>query len=202
MGYLEMLKSTGTALQYIRRYDEELPGWDDMKVHDIFYVGDFNNDSKEDLYVFNGKDWSMEYLGMLSTTGSALYMARRFDNSIPGWGAMAPNDKFFVGDINNDQMSDLYVFNADDWSTEYLALLKSTGNNLNGEMYSDWIGRWNLGFVDRFITADFDSDGDDDIYIRNRNWLGMLRSNWKTLSQIELYHKWIHNVEYHMHGWW
>jgi hypothetical protein len=166
-------------------------------------VADFNNDGKDDLYVFNGKDWAYEYMGMLKSKGNKLQMVKVFEDSIPGWGAMAPNDEFYMGDIDGDGRDDLYAYNAKDWATEYLGLLKSTGNNLGGVMYADLIGSWNLGVVDKIIVGDFDNDGDEEVYIRNDNWLGMLRSNnGNSLNLIKIYPKWIVNFKYHQFGWW
>jgi hypothetical protein len=203
VAYLGMLKSTGTKLVGVKLYEEELPGWDDMRKHDKFHVADFNNDGKDDLYVFNGKDWAYEYMGMLKSKGNKLQMVKVFEDSIPGWGAMAPNDEFYMGDIDGDGRDDLYAYNAKDWATEYLGLLKSTGNNLGGVMYADLIGSWNLGVVDKIIVGDFDNDGDEEVYIRNDNWLGMLRSNnGNSLNLIKIYPKWIVNFKYHQFGWW
>ena len=38
-----------------------------MRPNDRHYVGDFNGDGKADLYVFNGTNWSIAYLGMLKS---------------------------------------------------------------------------------------------------------------------------------------
>src|SRR4028119_440618 len=42
-----------------------------MNKNDKFYVGDFTGDGKDDLFVFNGLDWSTKYFGMLRSTGKA-----------------------------------------------------------------------------------------------------------------------------------
>ena len=44
-------------------------GWQ-MRPSDQFFVGDFNGDKKADLFVFNGRAWSIPYLGMLASGGS------------------------------------------------------------------------------------------------------------------------------------
>ena len=82
--YVGMLRSTGASLAMSKRYDGSMPGWQ-MQPHDRHYVGDFDGDGKADLYVFNGTNWSMAYLGMLSSTGSQLSMAHRYDGNVPGW---------------------------------------------------------------------------------------------------------------------
>lgn len=48
-----MLRSTGTSLPLVHRYDANLPGWQ-MQPSDQFYVGDFNGDKKADLWASNG----------------------------------------------------------------------------------------------------------------------------------------------------
>src|SRR5262249_5785595 len=47
--FFALIRSTGTNFEVVARYTLELPGWDDMRDHDEFYVGDFNNDGRDDL---------------------------------------------------------------------------------------------------------------------------------------------------------
>jgi hypothetical protein len=203
MGYLMMFRSNGRDFSFTRRFDRKLPGWDDMKPNDQFFVGDFDGDKRQDLYVFNGNDWSMPYLEMLRSTGSNMANSRRFDRNVPGWGEMRKRDRWFVGDVNGDRKSDLYVFNADDWSTQYLGTLRSSGSNLAGGFQTDWIGSWNLGTVDKLVVANFNGgSGWDDLFIYNDGWFGCLRSLSTSVANTAIYPKWIHDHRYHEWGWW
>ena len=98
-----------------------------MRPGDHHAVGDFNGDGKEDLWVFNGSDWSIPYLGMLRSTGASLAMSKRYDGTMPGW-QMRPDDRHYVGDFDGDGKADLYVFNGTNWSMAYLGMLSSTGS--------------------------------------------------------------------------
>jgi len=203
VGYLEMLRSNGRDFSYVKRFDQKLPGWDDMKPGDQFFVGDFNGDDRQDLDVFNGSDWSMPYLEMLRTTGNDLVNARRFDRDVPGWGEMRPHDRWFVADVNGDRRDDVYVFNADDWATQYLGTLVSSGNALNGGFQTDWIGSWNLGSVDRLVRANFNGGaGWDDLLVFNDNWFGLFRSLANRVALTSIHPDWVHNHRYHNLGWW
>jgi len=203
IGYLELLRSTVTDLVFVKRFDEELPGWDDMKPNDEFFVADFDGDGDDDLYVFNGRDWSMEYLQMLRSSGTSLSNAHRFDDDVPGWDGLEPNDQFFVADINGDGREDIYVYNAEDWVTEYLGVLHSSGSNLSGSWQDDWINSWNLGANDRFLVANFNGGaGWEDLFVRNRDWFGLLRSYQGSVGLDSIYPRWIHNHNYHRLGWW
>ena len=63
---------------------------------DQHFVGDFDGDGKADLYVFNGNDWRLAYLGMLRSPvrprGRAAY-----DGNAPGW-QMRRNDRHWLAD--------------------------------------------------------------------------------------------------------
>lgn len=203
MGYFQMLRSTGTGMAHTRRFDRTLPGWGDMRRNDQFYVGDFDGDSQDDVYVFNGTDWSKEYLEMLRSTTTDMGFVRRFDATIPGWDGMAPNDQFYVADVDGDHRDDLYIYNAADWSTQYLGTLRSSGTNLSGSWQSDWVGSWNLGPSDRFLVANFNGGaGWQDLFVRNDNWFGLLRSQSSSVSMSAIYPSWIHNHRFHRLGWW
>jgi hypothetical protein len=203
MGYLEMLSSTGSNLRFVRRFDDTLPGWDEMRRNDKFYVADFDGNRREDLYVFNGHDWSSEYLEMLRSNGTSLVNARRFDDDVPGWGGLAPEDQFFVGDINGDGRSDLYAYNASDWATEYLGVLHSSGSNLSGSWQDDWVNSWNLGRNDRFLVGNFNGGaGWDDLFVRNADWFGTLQSYNTAVGLTAIDPKWIHDHRFHSSSWW
>ncbi|MFN0024191.1 MAG: FG-GAP-like repeat-containing protein [Parvularculaceae bacterium] len=202
IGYLGMLRSTGTALAYSRRYDGSLPLWSGLLANDQFYVGDWNGDNKSDLAVFNSLDWCCRYLSMHLSDGSGLLAGRRYENNLPGW-QMQRDDKFFVADINNDNRDDLYVYNATNWDKEYLGSMLSTGGgNLTGGWQKDWIGEWNLGSADKFLVGDFGAAGRQDLFIWNENWFGMLQSNGANVSQVSIHHKYVKDFDHHRYNWW
>jgi hypothetical protein len=192
MPYLGLLADDGNnGLKLIARYDSTLPGWQ-MKKSDKFFVGDFDGDGKADVYVFNGSDWSMPYLGMLHSTGTGLQVVKRFDSALPGW-QMKPTDQFHVGDFNGDHKADLFVFNGNAWSMPYLGMLASSGNNLSmATRYDGTMPDWQMKPTDQHFVGDFDGDGKADLYVFNGDawsmaYLGMLKSNGTALSMSARY---------------
>jgi hypothetical protein len=164
--YVGMLRSTGTGFTLAKRYDGSMPGWQ-MKPGDRHYVGDFTGDGKEDLWVFNGGDWSIPYLGMLSSSGTALSMSKRYDATMPGW-QMKPGDQHWVGDFNGDGKRDLFVFNGDGWSMAYLGMLASTGSQLTmTRRYDGNAPGWQMRRNDRHWLADVNRDGKADLFVYN-----------------------------------
>jgi IgA Peptidase M64/FG-GAP-like repeat len=194
--YLGMLRSNGNNLSMTKRYDENMPGWE-MRSQDRHYVGDFNGDRKKDLFVFNGSQWSIAYLGMLRSSGSDLSMTKRYDGNAPGW-QMRKNDRHYVSDVNGDGKADLFVYNYQDWAYEYLGTMVSNGNSLSSSWKEDWVGEWNLGVPDIFETCNYEGvTGKRDLIVHNQNWLGMIRNvPGSGLLLQKIYYKWIHNYRY------
>ena len=192
--YLGMLRSNGASYSMARRYDNVLPNWQ-MTSGDRFYVGDFDGDGRGDLFIANGDNWSVAYLGMLRSTGSDLQMVQRYDATVPGW-QMRKHDQYFVGNVNGDKRADLFVYNCNDWATQYLGTMQSTGTALTASWTADWVGEWNLGTVDRFEPCNFEGvGGKRDLIVHNYNWLGMMRAT-PGLQLQRLYYRWIHNYRY------
>ena len=65
MPYVATLQSTGSGFTLTRRYDGDIPGWGGMRVHDEIYLGDFAGTGRSDLLIWNSRDWSSNYLGLV-----------------------------------------------------------------------------------------------------------------------------------------
>jgi hypothetical protein len=177
-----------------------------MRRQDRLYALDFTGDGTTDAAIFNGLEWGPVYLGLLRSENGNLVGVRRYDtasNPLPGW-QMQRRDKHWVANFNGDIRQDLVVYNKDNWSTQYLGMLRSgTSNNLIGSWQDDWIGGWNLGPSDDFKVADFrGAAGWDDLFVFNDGWFGLLRSYQTQYALETIYRKWIHNHRYHEWGWW
>lgn len=194
--YMGLLRSTGSAIVGVTRYDGAIPGWV-MAANDKYYVADFNGDNKDDLYVFNGTNWSAKYLGMVRSSGNALSDIKLYTNTLASGWNMGTQDTHYVGDIDGDNKDDLYVFNGANWSVAYMELTKSTGTALNFvKRYDDdaataWatnIPGWSMKKGDKHFVADANKDGKADLFVWNPkiNWgteyLGTLMSSGNALS--------------------
>jgi len=196
MSYVGMFRASASNLTMTARYDGDIPGWGGLAQHDRLMVGDFNGDKKADIYIFNGDDWSMPYLGMFRSTGSGLQYVNRYDGDVPGWGGMARHDLFFPADITGDGKTDLFAYNSADWAEEYLGRMLTNGTALTANYVGDWIGEWNLGPNDRFETCNFEgARGKPDLFVHNHDWFGMIRG-YRALHLQKIYYRWIHNYRY------
>jgi hypothetical protein len=269
--YLVMLRANPTSLTYVRRYDRYLPGTWEMGKNERFFVGDYDGDGKEsliaqdrdswsqvhlrvyninstssglvqasrhygpiagdnftwnmhrkdelhvgdfdadgaaDLALFNGLNWNGAYLGLFQSDKGSLVLRRTYSNAagftpLPGWG-LQRKDRFWVADVDGDNDSDLIVYNTENWDSQYLGTLRSNGSfSLAGSWQKDWIGGWNLGGADDFRVADFRGGaGWDDLFVFNKDWFGLLRSQQTAFQLESINHKWITQHRYHGWGFW
>lgn len=208
--HLMIFTSTGPELSLQDRYYGTIPGFWQLRRNDQLHVLDFDGDGDSDLVLFNGLDWGPVYLGYLGNQAGKISGRRRYDNTtspLPGW-QLQRRDVFFPANVDGDTDQDLVVYNKDNWSTQYLGMLKSNsgetgGFSVTGSWQDDWINGWNLGPDDQFSVAEFrGSGGWSDLYVCNAGWFGLLRG-YQTHFRLEaIYRKWIHNHRYHGYGWW
>ena len=182
---IQLFQADGTALTHRFSGVELVPGSWQFQPHDQVYVGDFNGDGADEIAIFNGVDWAIPYLGLLTSDGlGGLRLVARYDGDIPGWGGFAANDRFLVADLNGDGRDDLIVVNTDDWSMPYVGLLRSTGTGFEmTRRYDGDIPGWGgLARHDQFFVGDLNGDGCDDLVIFNgedwsMSYVGLFRSS-------------------------
>jgi hypothetical protein len=151
--YLGLFRQLRGGFQCIRMYTDDLPGWGGFARNDRFYIGDFNGDGKDDLYLFNGPDWANPYLGMFRSLGSDFAAVHLYDGDVPGWGGLAEHDQFLPADLVGDGRMGLFVWNMVDWGPNYAGRMRSSGTSLAADWREDWVGEWHLGSVDAFTVA-------------------------------------------------
>ncbi|HEY8918880.1 MAG TPA: M64 family metallopeptidase [Chitinophaga sp.] len=122
--YLLMLKSTGSNLSYVKRFDGVIPGWE-MAPNDRLYVADANGDGKKDLYIYNTSNWDKEYLGILTSNGTTLSGTWQKD-WIGSWN-LGSVDKLAVTNFNGGAgWDDLFIYN-----TSWFGMLRSNTTSLS-----------------------------------------------------------------------
>jgi hypothetical protein len=196
MAYVGLFRASSSGLTMTARYDGDIPGWGGLAQHDRLILGDFDGNGRCDVFIFNGDDWSMPYLGMFRASGGGLAYVRRYDGDVPGWGGMARHDLFFAADINGDGKCDLWAWNYQDWSMEYIGRMISSGTGLSASFAGDWVGEWNLGPVDAFEVARFSGKrGEPHLYVHNTDWFGVINGR-RGYSLDRIYYRWIRDYKY------
>lgn len=210
IGYFGIMRSTGTALQHVARYDDLLPGWGAMKPGDQFFIANIDGTGGKDVYVANNSDWCAGYLLSLLATSTGLVKGARHDQVIAGWANLLPGDQYLVADFEGTGREGLYVFNGTDWPMPYLGVLRSLGGGALDVpiLHQGYIEGWDAMMPhDRFVVANVDGQGGTDLYGTNmldwgQNYVGRLlaypdgfRGAWQagqvgkwTLADADVFH--------------
>ena len=154
-----------------------------------------HNDNSILLYRSNGSNWSIAYLGLLQSNGFALSMATPYDGTVPGW-QMRTNDTHSVADINADGKADLFVYNYQDWSTQYLGRMISEGTTSpqTGSRIGSVSGTWGPWISLRPVTRE-GASGKPDLFVHTHDWFGMISAGF-SIGLQKIYSRWIHKYRY------
>lgn len=200
MAYVGLFRASSSGLAMSKRYDGDIPGWGGLARHDQLVLGDFDGDGRCDVFIFNGVDWSMPYLGMFRSVGNGLTYTHRYDGDVPGWGGLARHDTFIAADLDGNGKCDLWAWNDEDWNQEYLGRMISSGSSLAASFVGDWVGEWNLGPSDAFEVARFSGrTGTPSLFVHNTDWFGVINGR-RGISLDRIYYRWIRDYR-HGRNW-
>jgi hypothetical protein len=163
--------------------------WGDFDANDQFVVGDFTGDGKDDVVLYNTKDFTMGYLGLYRSDGVGLTNVALYSGAVGPW-QLKPSDRVYLTDYTGDGKKDVVIFNTIDWAWDLLGLFRSDGTALTYTWRHDGgivsvqpplAGIFYTNSNDKLFFGDFDGDGKEDAYIyNNTDWgvpsLGMLKS--------------------------
>ncbi len=145
VAYLELTKSSGTSLDFVKRYDDDagtawatnIPGWT-MKTGDKFVVSDANKDGKADLFVLNVTDWGPKYLGTLMSSSTALsgsWSETSINGTLHDWAIGAADQIQAVNYEGGVGKADVFIRNAS-W---FGMVRRSAGGLTLDRVYYHWI---------------------------------------------------------------
>ena len=193
--WLSLYRHTGSGLSHVRSLAGSIPGGWTISPDDQFYVGDFDGDGLDELALFNGVGGSLQ-LALVDINGAGeLQVTSTYVGDIRGWGGLAPNDRFVVGDFDGDGRDDLLIYNAEDWNTTYVGVLLSSGSGFTlKHRYDGDIPGWGgLSPHDQFFVGHFEGSKRANLLVFNSvDWatpyLGLFRADAKGgLSAIRVY---------------
>lgn len=179
-GTLALLVDDGNNGLHAVWYKGQYIGQWDLRQSDEFIIGDYNGDGSKDLAIVNRSAYLSVHFVLFRSGGDSFALQRVFEGSLPDW-SLSTGDQFLFVDIDGDGAEELIVYNGADWAVPYLGIFKWQNNDLvQLARYEGDIGGWQMGSNDNFMAADFDGDGNTDLYVVRHDaagsFLGMLKS--------------------------
>jgi M6 family metalloprotease-like protein len=154
----------------LRRIWESGPAIDNfpLSAFDSHYVGDFNNDGLDDLFLRSPQFGAALFIA----TGSGFRLewdeSERVGNWQFGW-----HDDYSVGDFDGDGRDDIFAHNSD-WAG---VLISNGAGFTNPWIVNESIDTWRLSGLDRLFVGNIIPDSADEILLRRPQAAGVLKWN-------------------------
>jgi Secretion system C-terminal sorting domain/Domain of unknown function (DUF5060) len=138
-------------------------GW--MDDNDKYFVGDVNNDQKDELVLVNTSYSGGAIRAVNTKTRANLsWIDHSVANGFNGW--MDATDKMFLGDVNNDNKSDLVLVNTNYQSGAIRAVDVSTGNNISWILHNSNFSNL-MDATDKMFLGDVNNDNKSELVLVN-----------------------------------
>lgn len=177
-------------------------GWK-LNVGDQFIAADLNADGHDELVVGSSDGTWIGRLDGYDKGLAAGWIGHEWVNhpgqmGANGW-ALHPGDKFLAADLDGDGGDEIFVTSADG---QWIGILRDE----NGILTAGWIGHewinhpgqqgangWKLHLGDRFIAADFDGDGQDELLVISPDgqWIGLVQEADSALVTTWIGNDWV-----------
>jgi len=135
----------------------------DIDAGDKLIAGDFDGDNIDETMLIkqNGSHYTMKFN---TTTNNWDIIANGTAGTIFWW-VINSNDKYTVGDFNNDGKDELLAVNPNGWH-HTMAFQNGQWQFIEGNG-SGSMGWWRIGAPDQYIAGDFDADGQTELLAMN-----------------------------------
>jgi len=151
---------------------DRLGGWM-LHQGDKFLAADIDGDGHDEIIVSSADG---KFVGILREQNGGLTATWIGKDRLGGW-MLHQGDKFLAADIDGDGHDEIIVSSADG---KFVGILREQ----NGGLTATWIGKdrlggWELNPGDRFLSADINGDGRDEIIICNADskYLGIMQEH-------------------------
>jgi hypothetical protein len=156
----------GTPIRF-QKFESLLPDVDANASLRDFVIGDFNNDSKNDILQVR-RESSLARVDLLVFNATTKQYAVR--NILDAQGKQLVGGSVTIGDYNNDQFLDAYIsaeYGTTDAPDYLLMNNKSGGFTVTRVTAANTSVSLDHGLGRKAITADYDRDGDLDIFLNS-----------------------------------
>lgn len=172
-----------------------LNGW--MDAADNMFIGDVNGDNIEELILVNTSYTGGAIRSINLITGSSIsFLNHGINPNYNGW--MDSGDKMLIGDMNNDNKTDLILINTSYTGGAVRTVDMITGANIGLISHSispNFIG-W-MDATDKVAIVDVNNDGSDELVLVNTNYSGGAVRSLNTITAASV--SWLNHGSFS--GW-
>lgn len=174
-GWAHLMQWNGTTWQFVwgNGGSGQIALWN-MATTDRFYPGDFDSDGRDELLGISTSGWAhlMEWNG----SSWQFVWGNSGSGQIALWN-LGTNDRYLVGDYDSDGQDEFLALSTTGWA-HVMHWNGAAWQWLWGNGGSGTIGLWLMNTGDRYLSGDFDDDGQEEVLaISSGGWVHLMQWN-------------------------